>query len=69
MKVGKKATGQSSIDKMCVTRHGNGGGKRAANAEEKAIETRVRRAGKKQANEFDKFEDFQRSAWSRWNGY
>ena len=68
MKVGKKATGQSSIDKMCVIRHG-GGSKRSANAEEKAIETRVRRAGKEQAKEFDRFEDFQRSAWSRWNGH
>jgi hypothetical protein len=47
MKLGKKATGQSSIEKMIVTRHGNGGGKRAANAEERTIERRVRREGKK----------------------
>ena len=47
MKVGTKGTGQESIAKRCVIRHG-GGSKRSANAEEKAIETKVRQAGKKE---------------------
>lgn len=48
MKVGKKATGQEQYGKMCVSRHGRRMTIRGANALEKAIETRVRREGKKQ---------------------
>lgn len=51
MKVGKKATGQGFIDKLISHRHGNGGPKRAANREERAIERRVRRQGKKACEE------------------
>lgn len=50
MKVGTKAQGQDAIGKMCVIRHG-GGSKRSANAAEKALETKVRRAGKKACEE------------------
>jgi hypothetical protein len=46
MRVGLKATGQEQFGKLCVVRHGRGS-RRACNALEKAIETRVRRSGKK----------------------
>jgi hypothetical protein len=46
MKTGQKATGQEPYGKLCVIRHGRGS-RRGANAAEKAIETRVRQAGKK----------------------
>jgi hypothetical protein len=45
--VGKKAQGQSGAHKVWVVRHGHAP-PRAANAQEKAIETRVRREGKKE---------------------
>jgi hypothetical protein len=48
MKVGKKATGQESYAKYCVRRHGTRMTVRAANALEKAIETKVRQAGKRE---------------------
>lgn len=52
MKIGKKGTGQESMAKICVIRHG-GAPKRARNAEEKAIETRVRQAGRKACRDRD----------------
>ena len=50
MKVGKKGTGQENISKLCVSRHGSRMTVRGANALEKVIETKVRRAGKKECN-------------------
>ena len=54
MKVGIKAHGhQDSIEKMVVQRHGHkrGAGRASYHRVEKAIETRVRRAGKKACRE------------------
>lgn len=48
MRTGKKAQGQDALAKLCVIRHGNGS-RRGCNAAEKAIETRVRQAGKREA--------------------
>jgi hypothetical protein len=50
MGVGKKATGQETLGKMLVSRHGDMC-KRSANALEKVYETRVRRQGKRECNE------------------
>jgi hypothetical protein len=50
MGVGKKATGQETLGKMLVSRHGDMS-KRSANALEKVYETRVRRQGKRECNE------------------
>jgi hypothetical protein len=47
MKVGKKAQGQDALAKVCSIRHG-GGSKRSCNALEKAIETKVRQAGRRE---------------------
>jgi len=47
MKVGQKAQGQDPQRKLCVIRHGHGP-RRGCNAEEKAAETKVRQAGKKE---------------------
>ena len=47
MKIGKKAQGQEQMAKMCNVRHGHGP-KRGCNAVEKAIETRVRHAGRRE---------------------
>jgi hypothetical protein len=51
MKVGKKGTGQEHLAKMLIKRHGSRASVRGCNALEKAIETRVRRAGKKECRE------------------
>jgi hypothetical protein len=50
MGVGKKATGQETLGKMLVSRHGDTC-KRACNAMEKVYETRVRRKGKRECAE------------------
>ena len=53
MKVGKKAQGQACpIEKMLVKRHGSRASRRGCNALEKAIETRIRREGKKACREW-----------------
>jgi hypothetical protein len=46
MKVGRKAQGQDHQAKLVSVRHGHGS-RRSCNAQEKAIETKVRQAGKK----------------------
>ena len=50
MKTGTKAQGQDANGKMCVQRHGHkrGSSRRSYNAAEKALETKVRQAGKKE---------------------
>ena len=47
--IGQKAQGQDTNQKRAVIRHGSkrGRSKSSVNANEKAIETRVRQAGKK----------------------
>ena len=50
MGVGKKATGQETLGKLLVSRHGDMC-KRACNAMEKVFETRVRRQGKRACQE------------------
>ncbi len=51
MKVGSKAQGQEQYGKFFVSRHGSRMTKRAANALEKTLETKVRQAGKKECQE------------------
>lgn len=54
MKVGKKGQGhECPIEKMLVKRHGSRASRRGCNALEKVIETRVRRAGKKECRDRD----------------
>lgn len=48
MKVGKKAQGQAHYGKLCVSRHGRRMTVRAANSLEKALETKVRQAAKRE---------------------
>jgi hypothetical protein len=47
---GRKAQGQAVHEKLYVVRHGHGP-RRGCNAAEKAIETRVRQAGKREVYE------------------
>ena len=47
MKVGKRAQGQEHLAKVCVIRHGRGA-KRGLNAQEKAFETQVRQAARRE---------------------
>lgn len=51
MRVGKKAQGQTGYGKLCVARHSPRMSKAAANALEKACETRVRQERKKLVRE------------------
>ncbi len=51
MNTGTKAQGQEQYGKLCVSRHGSRMTKRAANALEKKLETKVRRSGKKACEE------------------
>lgn len=48
MKVGKKAQGQEQYGKLCVSRHGSRMTVRAANSLEKALETKVRQAARRE---------------------
>lgn len=50
MRVGQRATGQEPYGKLCVERHQKTC-KRTLNAVEKALETRVRRKGKRACQE------------------
>lgn len=52
MQTGTKAQGQDHMAKMFVIRHGRSG-RRIVNAAEKAIETKVRQAGKKACRQVD----------------
>jgi hypothetical protein len=53
MKAASQARRATSLAKLCVIRHG-GGSRRSCNAEEKAIETVVRQAGKAECRESTK---------------
>lgn len=52
MKIGTKAQGQDHMAKLVTIRHGHAP-RRSCNAQEKAIETRVRQAGKKECRTVD----------------
>ena len=51
MKTGIKAQGQDHMAKLMSIRHGHAP-RRSCNAQEKAIETKVRQAGKKACRDF-----------------
>ena len=53
MKTGKKAQGPAQYGKLCVSRHGSRKTVRAANALEKAVETKVRQAAKKEIRKWN----------------